>query len=892
MSTKYVYLFTEGCENMSDLLGRKGANLAEIANIGFPVPHGFTITTEACTRYYKDNETISCDIKSEIFEAISKLEIISGKTFGDKNIPLIVSVRPGANVSMPGMMDTVLNLGLNDEIVQGIAKATGNTRFAYDIYSRFIKMFSNTVMDLPNQEFDNIVDEIKWHKDIVNDNELDTYDFIQITRKYKEYYSRQMGVTFPQDPKIQLIAAIKAVFRSWNNPRAIVYRRMNDIPYFVGTAVNIQEMVFGNWGTKSGAGVVYTRNPSTGQKELYGEYLMNAQGHDLVSGIRTPSPITEMKCDMPRLYSQLVEFSQKLEKYYKDIQAVGFTFENGRLFILSTHNAKRTAHAAVKIAVDLVCEGLLSKEEALLKVNPKQIDSLLHPSFNPEVLKAIKAISKGLPTSPGAAAGQVFFTSHDVVEASKRGEDAILVRLELSPEDIEGVALANGVLTAKGGMTSHASVVARALGKCCVSGANELNIYKENTCRIGETIIKKGDYISLDGTTGNIYIGAIEILPVVIKGEFDTFMSWAKRYSQICIRTNADIQSDVKTALDYGATDGIGHMRTEHMFFEVDRIKHMREFILADNSEQQKKALNTLLPLQKENFKEMFNILRGRPITIRLLDAPLHEFLPTYDHSERYVSKYLENSQCEDTERLWKRIIDLYEINPLIGRRGCRVYITYPELLEMQIKAIAEAAIEVKQKKNVPVAFEIAVPMVNSFEEVKLLTSKIKDIINKACFKATHHKTISGIRSKIGIVLQTPRAALVVDKIAPEVDFILINNSFLTQLTYGISRDDYKTFLDTYNDIRIFESDPFVRIDEQGVGKLIKMVVEVVHKVAPTCKVGIFGEQASNPASINFFVNCGISFISCPPLKVPIAQLAVAQSEISKHSGMKNARDI
>jgi len=869
---KYVYMFYEGNKDMRELLGGKGANLAEMTNLGLPVPPGFTVTTEACTRYYDEGEKIADEIVEEIFEKLAELEKITGKKFGDPSNPLLVSVRSGARVSMPGMMDTILNLGINDEVVEGLAKLTNNERFAYDSYRRFIQMFSDVVMGIEKNKFEKILDEVKEKYGAKYDTDLTAEHLKEVVVRYKELYKAEKGEDFPQDPKVQLLEAVKAVFRSWNNPRAIVYRRLNEIPHDWGTAVNVQMMAYGNMGNDSGTGVAFTRNPATGEKELYGEFLMNAQGEDVVAGIRTPQPISALKESMPEVYQQLAEIAKKLETYYKDMQDMEFTIERGKLYMLQTRNGKRTAQAALKIAVDMVEEGLITKEEAMLKVDPKQLDTLLHPTFEPSALKAAKPIAKGLPASPGAATGKIYFTAEEAKAAVERGEKkVILVRTETSPEDIEGMVAAQGILTSRGGMTSHAAVVARGMGKCCVAGCGDISINEEEkyfTTPDGK-VYREGDWISLDGSTGYVYEGELPTKDPELTGYFATFMQWADEIRRLKVRANADTPRDAAQARKFGA-EGIGLCRTEHMFFEEDRIPAMREMIVARTEEQRRKALNKLLPMQRSDFEALFREMKGYPVTIRLLDPPLHEFLPKEDDAIRELAKEMGIT----FEELKSIVQSLHELNPMLGHRGCRLAVTYPEIAEMQTRAIIEAAINVKNE-GIDVVPEIMVPLVGELKELKY----IKDIIVKTAEKVMEEKGVK-IEYKVGTMIEVPRAALTADEIAKEAEFFSFGTNDLTQMTYGFSRDDIGKFLDDYFEKKIFETDPFARLDEKGVGKLIKMAAELGRSTRPDIKLGICGEHGGDPSSIEFCHNVGLDYVSCSPFRVPIARLAAAQAQV------------
>ena len=868
---KYVYLFKEGNETMRNLLGGKGANLAEMTILGIPVPQGFIVTTEACNKYYNDGKVISEEVLEQIQNNIAKLEEITGKKFGSLENPLLVSVRSGARVSMPGMMDTILNLGLNDEAVEVVAKQTNNPRFAYDSYRRFVQMFSDVVMGIEKRLFENIIDEMKEARGVHYDTELTADDLKELVVKFKDLYKKEMKKDFPQDPKEQLVEAITAVFRSWDNPRAIVYRRLNDIPGEWGTAVNVQEMVFGNKGDTSGTGVAFSRNPSTGEKGIYGEYLMNAQGEDVVAGIRTPLPITKLNEQNPALYKQFIDIVNKLEKHYKDMQDMEFTIEEGKLFFLQTRNGKRTAQAALKIAVDLVSEGMLSKEEAILKVEPKQLDSLLHPTFEATSLKNTKAIAKGLPASPGAACGKVAFTAEEAKERAEKGEKVVLVRLETSPEDIEGMIAAEGILTVRGGMTSHAAVVARGMGTCCVAGCGELKVDEEKrTLEVGGKVYTDKDYISIDGSTGNIYGEAIKTVTPEISGYFATFMSWADEIRKLQVRTNADTPRDTKQAVEFGA-EGIGLCRTEHMFFDEDRIMPMREMIVAKTEEERRKALSKLLPMQKGDFKAMYEALEGRPATIRFLDPPLHEFVP---HSDEEIRE-LAGQMSLDFEELKATVEGLHEFNPMLGHRGCRLAVTYPEIAEMQTRAVIEAAIEVKNEKGYDIVPEIMIPLVGEVKELKF----VKDIVDSTAKAVMNEKGIT-IEYHVGTMIEIPRAALTADEIAKEAEFFSFGTNDLTQMTFGFSRDDAGKFLNDYYERKIYEQDPFAKLDQVGVGQLVKMAAEKGRATRPNIKLGICGEHGGDPSSVEFCHNVGLNYVSCSPFRVPLARLAAAQAQV------------
>ena len=868
MSKKYVYLFTEGDASMRNLLGGKGANLAEMTNLGFPVPQGFTVTTEACTKYYEDGETIAPEIIDEIFTQLAKVEEIAGKKFGDPENPFLVSVRSGARASMPGMMDTILNLGLNDEIVEKFKEKT-DPRFAYDSYRRFIQMFSDVVMEVPKSQFERIIDDMKEAKGVTQDIELDADDLKEMIVKFKAYFKEAKGFDFPQDPKDQLIESVKAVFRSWNNPRANVYRRMNDIPSSWGTAVNVQAMVFGNMGNTSGTGVAFTRNPSTGEKKLYGEYLMNAQGEDVVAGIRTPQPISALQEENPAVYNQFVDIATKLEQHYRDMQDMEFTIENGKLYMLQTRNGKRTAAAALKIAVDLVAEGMLTKEEAILKVEPKQLDSLLHPQFNPDALKKAKPVAKGLPASPGAACGQVYFTAETAVAAAQSGQKVVLVRLETSPEDIEGMDASEGILTVRGGMTSHAAVVARGMGTCCVAGCGDIKIDEDaKLFTVGDLTIKEGDYISIDGSTGNIYGEAVETMNAVMTDDFNQFMGWADAIRTLQVRTNADTPKDAETALHFGA-QGIGLCRTEHMFFEEDRISAIRQMILSKTLEDREKALAKLLPYQKGDFEGIFKAMKGLPVTIRLLDPPLHEFLP---HTEEEMAD-LAKEMGVSLESIKQTSADLHEFNPMLGHRGCRLAVTYPEIAAMQTRAIIEAAISV----GGDIVPEIMIPLVGDVNELKY----VKSVVTKTADEIISNAGVT-MTYKVGTMIEIPRAAVTADEIAKEAEFFSFGTNDLTQMTYGFSRDDAGKFLDDYYDKKIFESDPFAKLDQDGVGKLVEMAAKLGRQTRPDIKLGICGEHGGDPSSVEFCHRTGLNYVSCSPFRVPIARLAAAQAKVKE----------
>ncbi len=870
---KYLYLFSEGNRDMREILGGKGANLAEMTNAGMPVPQGFTISTEACTQYYNDGRKINDEIMADIYEYIGKMEDITGKKFGDVSNPLLVSVRSGARASMPGMMDTILNLGLNDEVVVGLAKKTGNERFAYDSYRRFVQMFSDVVMEMSKSDFEKIIDEMKEAKGVKQDTELDAEDMKALVAKFKSLYLEKMGSEFPTDPKVQLIEAVKAVFRSWDNPRANVYRRMNEIPYDWGTAVNVQAMVFGNSGENSGTGVAFTRNPATGEKALFGEYLINAQGEDVVAGIRTPSPISHLKDQMPEVYDQFVDIATRLENHYKDMQDMEFTIEDGKLYMLQTRNGKRTAAAALKIAVDLVDEGMIDTREAVLRVEPKQLDSLLHPQFDAAALKAAEVIGKGLAASPGAACGQVVFTAEDAKEAVESGKmkKVVLVRLETSPEDIEGMQVAQGILTVRGGMTSHAAVVARGMGTCCVSGCGEITVdYDNKLFTLGGKTYHEGDWISIDGSTGNIYGTAIPTADATISGDFERFMEWADAARTLKVYTNADNPRDAKQAVDFGA-EGIGLCRTEHMFFEGDRIKAVREMIVAEDVEGRKKALAKILPYQQGDFEAMYKVMGDRPMTIRYLDPPLHEFLPTKEEDIVELASELNVT----VEHLHNVIDSLHEFNPMMGHRGCRLAVSYPEIAEMQTEAVINAAINVSKETGLNIVPHIMIPLVGEVKELKF----VKDVVVKTADRIIAEKN-PDMHYEVGTMIEIPRAALTADEIATEAEFFSFGTNDLTQMTFGFSRDDAGKFLSYYYDNKVYESDPFAHLDQKGVGKLVKMAAELGRSVRPNLGLGICGEHGGDPTSVEFCHSVGLDYVSCSPFRVPIARLAAAQAAI------------
>ncbi len=872
MSKKFVYLFAEGNESMRELLGGKGANLAEMSNLGMPVPYGFTITTEACNQYYDDGEIINADIRSEIEEYLGKLEEQAQKKFGDTENPLLVSVRSGARASMPGMMDTILNLGMNDEVVEGVAQLTGNPRFAYDSYRRFIQMYADVVMGLNKSRFEEIIDEIKKEKGIVEDLDLDADDMKRLVVEFKQFYRSELKEEFPSDPRVQLFGAIEAVFCSWNNPRAIYYRKMNDIPGSWGTAVNVQMMVFGNMGNDCGTGVAFTRNPSTGENKLYGEFLMNAQGEDVVAGIRTPQHIDQLKEVAPEAYEKFVEICGILENHYRNMQDMEFTIEKGKLFMLQTRNGKRTAAAALQIACDMVDEGKVSIDEALMMVEPKQLDALLHPMFNADELKAAKPIAKALPASPGAACGQIVFTAEEAIAESAKGRKVILVRLETSPEDIEGMHVSEGILTVRGGMTSHAAVVARGMGACCVSGCGDIDMHEEEGYfTVGDKRYNRGDWLSLDGSTGSVYGEKINTVPAEISGNFERFMKWADERRSLMIRTNADTSRDAMQAVKFGA-EGIGLVRTEHMFFEGDRIKAVREMIVSNTVEQRKHALDKLLPMQRGDFEEIYEAMEGRPVTIRYLDPPLHEFLPKTSYDIAQLAKDMGIA----LEELRSVITSLHEFNPMMGHRGCRLAISYPEIAEMQTTAVIEAAINVQNRHpEWNIVPEIMIPLVGDKAELAF----VKKIVVSTADKIIAEKNMD-MKYKVGTMIEIPRAALLADEIASEAEFFSFGTNDLTQMTFGFSRDDAGGFLNDYYEKKIFESDPFAHLDQKGVGKLIQMATKLGRSVRPDIKLGICGEHGGDPASIEFCHRTGLNYVSCSPYRVPIARLAAAQAAI------------
>ena len=870
---KFVYLFKEGNANMRDLLGGKGANLAEMTNLGLPIPQGFTVTTEACNDYYAKGEVLSDEIINQVFEALHELENIQGKKFGDNTDPLLVSVRSGARASMPGMMDTILNLGLNDEAVVAFAEKTNNPRFAYDSYRRFIQMYSDVVMEIDKSFFEKIIDEVKNNKGVKSDLELDTDDLKELVNRFKEVYKESMGSEFPQDPNEQLVGAIKAVFRSWNNNRAQVYRRMNDIPSDWGTAVNVQSMVFGNKGMTSGTGVAFTRNPATGEKGIFGEYLINAQGEDVVAGVRTPEPIEKLATDLPDVYKEYVDIATTLENHYKDMQDMEFTIEEGKLYILQTRNGKRTAQAAIKIACDLVDDGMITPEEALMRIDAKSLDQLLHPTFDKEALASATEIGKALPASPGAAAGYVVFSAERAKELGNggKGDRVVLVRLETTPEDIEGMVASQGILTVRGGMTSHAAVVARGMGTCCVSGCGSITIDEEKKeFTLGGKTYHEGDYISLDGSTGIIYDGDVKTKDATLEGNFGRIMAWADEIRKLGVRANADNPRDTKKAIELGA-EGIGLCRTEHMFFDEERIPKIREMILADTKEQREKALDALIPFQKSDFKAMYKVVGTRPLTVRYLDPPLHEFLPKTE--EELIS--LSKDMNVDINKLRNKCSELHEFNPMMGHRGCRLAITYPEIAIMQTKALIEAAIEVYEEDGIEVEPEIMIPLIGEVKELEF----VKKIVVDTAESIKKERGVN-IKYSIGTMIEIPRACVVADEIAKKAEFFSFGTNDLTQLTYGFSRDDASKFLTSYYDNHILDFDPFAKIDENGVGSLVEMAVVKGKSVRPNIKLGICGEHGGDPASVDFCHRVGLSYVSCSPFRVPIARLAAAQAAI------------
>jgi pyruvate,orthophosphate dikinase len=869
---KWVYLFREGNADMRNLLGGKGANLAEMTNLGLPIPPGFTVTTEACTDYYNHGRSISEEIQTQIFDALALLEERLGKKFGDTENPLLVSVRSGARASMPGMMDTILNLGLTDISVEGFAKRTGNPRFAYDSYRRFIQMFSDVVMEVPKSLFERVIDEIKEDRKVHFDTELTAEDLKEVIRRFKEIYKEKMGEEFPQEPRVQLMEAVKAVFRSWDNERAIVYRRMNDIPGDWGTAVNVQSMVFGNMGNTSGTGVAFTRNPSTGAKGIYGEYLINAQGEDVVAGIRTPQPITRLEEDLPECYEEFLKIANRLEEHYRDMQDMEFTIEDGKLYFLQTRNGKRTAQAALQIACDLVDEGMITPQEAVSRIEAKSLDQLLHPAFDPDALKKGTVMGQALPASPGAAAGKIYFTAEEAKEAHETGERVILVRLETSPEDIEGMHAAEGILTVRGGMTSHAAVVARGMGTACISGCGDIVIdEKKKQFTLGGKTYFEGDYISLDGSTGKIYDGDIQTQEASISGNFGRIMSWADSFRKLRVRTNADTPADAANAVRLGA-EGIGLCRTEHMFFEPERIPKIRKMILSKTVEEREKALEELIPFQKGDFKALYKVMEGKPVTIRFLDPPLHEFVPTDEKDIEALAKDMNLS----VEEVKSTCSELHEFNPMMGHRGCRLSVTYPEIARMQTRAVIEAAIEVSKEKGFEIVPEIMVPLVGDKKELKF----VKDVIVETAEKVKAEKN-SNLVYHIGTMIEIPRAALLANEIAEEAEFFSFGTNDLTQMTFGFSRDDAGKFLVDYYKSKIYESDPFAKLDQNGVGQLIEMAVTKGRSQRPNLKIGICGEHGGDPSSVAFCHKVGMDYVSCSPFRVPIARLAAAQAAIA-----------
>ena len=877
MSKKYVYLFSEGNGRMRELLGGKGANLAEMTNLGLPVPQGFTITTEACTRYYEDGKKIGDDIMSQIEDHIAKMEEITGKKFGDKENPLLVSVRSGARASMPGMMDTILNLGLNEEVVRVIAEKSNNPRWAWDCYRRFIQMFSDVVMEVGKKYFEELIDEVKAKKGVTLDSELTAEDLHELAELFKAEYKAKIGSEFPTDPKVQLMEAIKAVFRSWDNERANIYRRDNDIPYSWGTAVNVQAMVFGNMGETSGTGVAFTRDPATGEKHLMGEFLMNAQGEDVVAGVRTPQKIDRLKEVMPEAYEKFVDICHTLEEHYRDMQDMEFTIEDRKLYMLQTRNGKRTAQAALRIACDLVDEKMITEEQAVAMIDPRNLDTLLHPQFDAKKLKATSPVARALGASPGAACGKAVFTADDAKEWAEKGEKVILVRLETSPEDIEGMKAAEGILTARGGMTSHAAVVARGMGKCCVSGCTEMVMDEANKqFTLGGKLYKEGDFISLDGSTGNIYDGIIPTVEATIAGEFERIMSWADKYRTLKVRTNADTPADAKKARELGA-EGIGLCRTEHMFFEGDRIDAFREMICSDTAQEREAALAKILPIQQSDFEKLYEALEGHPVTIRFLDPPLHEFVPT----EKADIEKLAAAKGKTVAEIEAIIDSLHEFNPMMGHRGCRLAVTYPEIARMQTSAVIRAAINVKKKHpDWEIVPEIMIPLVGDSKEFRF----VKNIVVET---AENEIKSSGteLEYEVGTMIEIPRAALTADEIAKDADFFCFGTNDLTQMTFGFSRDDAGKFLESYYKQKIFESDPFAKLDRAGVGKLMDMAIRLGRPVNPKLHIGICGEHGGDPYSVEFCNELGLDYVSCSPFRVPIARLAAAQAALKRKNG-------
>ena len=872
MATKFVYLFSEGNGKMRELLGGKGANLAEMTNLGMPVPQGFTITTEACTQYYEDGEQINDEIQAQIMEYIAKMEEITGKKFGDLENPLLVSVRSGARASMPGMMDTILNLGLNEEVVEVIAKMSGNPRWAYDCYRRFIQMYSDVVMEVGKKYFEELIDQMKAKRGVTQDVELTAEDLKELAGQFKAEYKSKIGQDFPTDPKEQLMGAIKAVFRSWNNPRAIVYRRMNDIPGSWGTAVNVQSMAFGNMGDDCGTGVAFTRNPATGEKKLMGEFLTNAQGEDVVAGVRTPMPIEEMAQKFPEAFAQFQSVCKTLEDHYRDMQDMEFTVEHGKLYMLQTRNGKRTAAAALKIACDLVDEKMISEQQAVAMIDPRNLDTLLHPQFDPAALKKATPVASALPASPGAACGKIVFTAEDAKEWAERGEKVVLVRLETSPEDIEGMVASQGILTVRGGMTSHAAVVARGMGTCCVSGCGAIKMDEENKqFELAGKTYHEGDWLSLDGSTGNIYGEAIPTVDASISGEFGRIMAWADKYRAMKVRTNADNPRDTAQAVKFGA-EGIGLCRTEHMFFEADRIPAIREMICSDTVEQREKALAKLEPMQQGDFEAMYEALEGRPMTVRFLDPPLHEFVPTEEADIEKLAHDM-NKSVADIKAI---IASLHEFNPMMGHRGCRLAVTFPEIAAMQTRAVIKDALNIKAKHpDWDMVPEIMIPLVGEVKELAFVKKTVVETAD-AIIKAAG----SDMKYKVGTMIEIPRAALTADQIAKEAEFFSFGTNDLTQMTFGFSRDDAGKFLDAYYANKIYESDPFARLDQTGVGRLVEMACKLGRQTRPDLKLGICGEHGGDPSSVEFCHNVGLDYVSCSPFRVPIARLAAAQAAI------------
>ncbi|WP_395150514.1 pyruvate, phosphate dikinase [uncultured Allofournierella sp.] len=870
---RYIYLFSEGNKDMVDILGGKGANLAEMTNIGLPVPQGFTISTEACTQYYQDGRQINPEILADIYDYVGKLEELTGKKFGSPTAPLLVSVRSGARKSMPGMLDTVLNLGMNDQVAEALATSTGNGRFVYDSYRRFVQMFSDVVMELPTHEFEDIIDQVKQAKGVTLDTELDEQDLRELVFKFKSLYKSHTHTEFPSDPRVQLTEAIKAVFRSWDNPRANVYRRMHEIPYEWGTAVNVQRMVFGNSGPNSGSGVAFTRNPATGERVLYGEYLMNAQGEDVVAGIRTPKPLAELEHQMPQVYAQFSQIARKLENHYRDMQDMEFTIEDGQLYMLQTRSGKRTTAAAVKIAVDMVDEGMITKEEAILRVDAKQLDNLLHPQFDPQALKQADRIGQGLAASPGAACGQVVFTAQDAKQMVQSGQmpKVVLVRLETSPEDIEGMAVAQGILTVRGGMTSHAAVVARGMGTCCVSGCGDITVdYAKQQFTLAGKTFCKGDWISLDGATGCIYGEKLATVSASIGGDFLRFMNWADSLRHLRVFANADNPRDARQAIEFGA-EGIGLCRTEHMFFEADRIQAMREMIVAENVVDRKKALAKILPYQQGDFEAMYRVLGQRPMTIRFLDPPLHEFLPTSEQDMEALAKELNTP----LEHLRDVVNNLHEFNPMMGHRGCRLAVSYPEIAQMQTTAVINAAIRVSKETGLTIVPHIMIPLVGEATELKF----VKDVVTATADRLIAASGLS-MQYQVGTMIEIPRAALTANEIAAHADFFSFGTNDLTQMTFGFSRDDAGKFLPYYYEHRIYEQDPFAHLDQKGVGKLMELAVTLGRSARPDLGLGICGEHGGDPSSVEFCHKLGLDYVSCSPFRVPIARLAAAQAAI------------